>query len=153
MVSFAYVDLSTSEFCATSFPTGELDVKLREEMIRLNPSEIIIQESLFENAAVASIVNSKSDTVVNRYQDWHFDSDSAYEILLKQFGVSNLKAFGLKRESPEIISCGVLIKYVEDSSKSILPHIRSLKVFKDDDFLGLDEAHSAVIWRSTGNLV
>ncbi len=151
MISFAYVDLSTSEFYATSFSTGELDIKLREEMLRLNPSEIIIQESLLENDTAASIINAKSGTFVNRYQDWHFDSDSAYETLLKQFGVSSLKAFGLEKESPEIISCGVLINYIEDSSKSILPHIRSLKVFRDDDFLGLDEATQRNL-EITGNL-
>ncbi len=151
MISFAYVDLSTSEFYATSFSSEELDVKLREEMLRLNPSEIIIQESLLENDTVASVINAKSGTFVNRYQDWHFDPDSAYETLLKQFGVSSLKAFGLKKESPEIISCGVLINYIEDSSKSILPHIRSLKVFRDDDFLGLDEATQRNL-EITGNL-
>ncbi len=139
-ISFAYIDLSTSEFYATSIPISEKEEKIREEIFRLTPSEIIIQESLLENDSIISDILNSNSIFVNRFPDWYFDSDSAYDMLLKQLKVSNLKAFGLDNNSPELVSCGVLLSYIGETSKSMLPHIRSLSVYGENDFLGLDEA-------------
>ena len=140
-ISFAYIDLSTSEFYATAIPIEEKEERIRSEIYRLNPSEIIVQESILENDdSLQQLIKTDSSLYVNRFQDWHFDAESAYEMLLKQFKVSNLKAFGLQKESPELVSCGVLLDYIGETSKSLLPHIRSLTVYDDSDFLGLDEA-------------
>ncbi len=140
-ISFAYIDLSTSEFYATAIPIKDKEERIRGEIYRLKPSEIIVQESVLENDnTLQQIINADPSLFVNRFQDWHFDAESAYELLLKQFKVSNLKAFGLQKGSPELASCGVLLEYIGETSKSLLPHIRSLTVYDDSDFLGLDEA-------------
>ncbi len=140
-ISFAYMDLSTSEFAATAIPFDEREEWLRKELLRLNPSELIIQESIIEDDMVINnLISSKSSIFINRYQDWHFDKKAAFENLKKQFKVSNLKAFGLHEESPELVSCGVLLDYIAESSKSMLPHVKSLTVYNDEDYLGLDES-------------
>lgn len=140
-ISFAYMDLSTSEFAATAIPFDEREEWLRKELLRLNPSELIIQESIIEDDMVINnLISSKSSIFINRFQDWHFDKKAAFENLKKQFKVSNLKAFGLHEESPELVSCGVLLDYIAESSKSMLPHVKSLTVYNDEDYLGLDES-------------
>ncbi len=140
-ISFAYIDLSTSEFAATSIPYEERAEYLKKELFRLNPSECIIQESLHEkDITIKNIVNTNPSLYINRYQDWYFDSDSAFDTLTRQFNVSNLKAFGLDRNSPELVSCGVILNYIAESSKSLLPHIRSLHVYHDREYLDIDEA-------------
>jgi len=140
-ISFAYIDLSTSEFAATAIPFSERSGRLRKELFRLNPSECIIQESLLENDSVINdLINSYPSLYVNRYQDWHFDSQLAYENLLSQFSVSNLKAFGLGEQSPELVSCGVILDYIAQTSKSLLPHIKTLNIYHDEEYLDLDEA-------------
>jgi len=45
-LSMAYADLSTGEFAATSFPFPEREQTLRKELHRLDPREVITQESL-----------------------------------------------------------------------------------------------------------
>ncbi len=140
-ISFAYIDLSTSEFAVTAIPYEERSEYLKKELFRLHPSEGIIQESLLEkDEAVNNIITTNPSLYINRFQDWYFDKETAYDILTRQFHVNNLKAFGLERSSPELISCGVLLSYISESSKTLLPHIRTLRVYRDNEFLDLDEA-------------
>jgi DNA mismatch repair protein MutS len=140
-ISLAYADLSTAEFAATSFPFSEREQRLKKELHRLDPKEIITQESLFaEDRIVRDLLSDKEGTLVNRYPDWSFDQESCRVRLEKQLGVSNLKGFGLREDSPEIAAAGVLLDYLGDTAKKALAHFSSLSVYTDSSFVGLDEA-------------
>jgi DNA mismatch repair protein MutS len=139
MLSFAYIDLSTGEFFATSFP--KIGEDLRQELERLKIKEILIQESLLEEEKeIAGAIYERSGLVLNRWADWLFDSAQAKIRLEKQFGLSNLKSFGLTESSVEIISAGALLDYLDTTSKSLLLHIRNIKVYKESEYVGLDES-------------
>ncbi|MBN2440871.1 MAG: DNA mismatch repair protein MutS [Spirochaetales bacterium] len=139
--SMAYIDLSTSEFYATSFPFTERGERLKRELLRLNPKEVIIQESILEeDNLVSRILSERSNVVINRYPDWNFDFETNNAILKKQFALANLKCFGLRDTSPEISAAGVIIDYISETSKSMLPHITSLFVYSEDNIVSLDES-------------
>ncbi len=78
--------------------------------------------------------------MLNRMADWLFDPVQAKLRLEKQFGLANLKSFGLTETSAEIISAGTLLDYLDTTSKSVLSHIRTIKIYRDSEYLGLDEA-------------
>lgn len=140
MVSFSYVDGSTGEFQATSFPVEARLSMLRREIGRLGPKEIIIQESLYEeDGEIAAFLNQQDGLLINRFPDWNFDVERGADKLKRQFGVVNLKAFGLTNESPELFTAGTLLEYCEDSAKTVLHHIRDIRVYTESDFMGLDE--------------
>ncbi len=140
-ISFSFLDLSTGEFAVTAFDWAQRADRLSKELGRLRPREIIVQESLVdEDAAVARIIKERSDTLVNRYPDWSFDAKASAETLKRQFGTSNLRGFGIDDDSPAILSAGLVLEYVADTSKSLLPHIRSIRSYSDGDFLGLDDS-------------
>jgi len=139
-LSFSYIDLSTGEFYATSFPCSEGET-LRQELERLQIKELLIQESLLEeNNAIAGAIYERSSLVLNRWADWLFDPAQAKSRLEKQFGLANLKSFGLDENSAEIISAGCLLDYLDTTSKSLLLHIRTLKVYNSGEYMGIDEA-------------
>jgi DNA mismatch repair protein MutS len=139
-LSFSCIDLSTGEFFAASFPVRETEI-FRQELERLSVREILIQESLLEEEKqLAKAVYDRNGIVFNRWADWLFDPDQAKKRLEKQFGLVNLKSFGLTNESAEIISAGTLLCYMDNTSKSLLPHIKTLKINKKDDYLGIDES-------------
>jgi DNA mismatch repair protein MutS len=139
--SFAYIDLSAGDFFATSF-TGEGTVeKLKQELERIQAKEIIVQESLLNDfPALAQALEERSNLVVNRWADWLFDSGRSRDKLEKQFGEMSLKGFGLAPGSPEIISSGALLDYLDDTARSLIPHVRLLKIYGDSDFVGVDES-------------
>ena len=140
LLSFSYIDLSTGEFLATCFPAGDGEA-LRQELERLQIKEMLIQESLLEeNTEIACAIYNRNSIVLNRWADWLFDPHQAKARLEKQFCLANLKSFGLEENSAEIISAGCLLDYLDTTSKSLLPHIRTLKVYRESEYVGLDES-------------
>ncbi len=140
-VSLSAIDLSTAEFIATAFPWEERKQRLRKELSRLSPREILIQESLLEeDDQVNRVLDEQKEILINRFPDWSFDLEASEKRLILQFAVSNLKGFGFKTDDPALYSTGILLEYLEDSSKGMLPHIRGIKRYHDHEFLGLDES-------------
>jgi DNA mismatch repair protein MutS len=140
-ISLAYIDLSTAEFYATSFPLSERGERVKRELLRLSPKEIIVQESILEeDSLLQKILSEHADIIINRYPDWNYDMETNTTILTRQFSVANLKGFGLDESSPEIPVCGVIIEYISETSKTMLPHIRSLIVYSEKNAVCLDES-------------
>ena len=140
-LSFAYIDLSTGGFYATSFPLDQAVFFLGLELERLEIREIITAESLLEeNHELALKLQGRAGLVINRWADWLFDRNKSAERLCRQFGTSNLKGFGLEEKSPEIIAAGALLDYLDDTAKNLIPHVRSITVYGDRDYVAMDEA-------------
>ncbi|MCL2190462.1 MAG: DNA mismatch repair protein MutS [Treponema sp.] len=146
LCSFAYIDLSTGGFYATSFPLGDSPGdtspdRLGQELERLQVREMLVQESLLEeNPGVARALCDRPGLVLNRWADWLFDMEGSRKRLERQFGVAGLKGFGLEDDSPEILSAGALLEYLDTTAKSLLPHVRSITVYGDGEFVGIDES-------------
>jgi len=139
-ISFAYIDLSTGEFLATRIKYTDRSSGLRKEFFRLSPREILIQETLLkDDKAVCALIQEREGLVINRYPDWNFDLDLNRRLLEKQLKVVNLKGFGLEGEAPEILSAGVILDYINDTSRGLLSHIRNLTIYSENTFVGLDE--------------
>jgi DNA mismatch repair protein MutS len=137
----AYVDLSTGDFETTLFPLERGRERLRQELARLQPREILVQESLLEDyPALAATIEERDGLVLNRFPDWSFDLQASRERITELLGVSNLKGFGIDDESPELVPVGVLLDYVEDTARSLVPHIRSVAPYRDSEHVVLDEA-------------
>ncbi|MDR2740970.1 MAG: DNA mismatch repair protein MutS [Treponema sp.] len=140
-ISFAYIDLSAGDFHATSFSFEGAAERLRLELERLQIKEMVVQESLLEEEpALANAVMERTAMVVNRWADWLFDRHRSRERLEKQFGASALKGFGLKEDSPEILSSGALLDYLDDTAQSLIPHVRVLSLYGDTEYVGIDES-------------
>jgi DNA mismatch repair protein MutS len=141
LLSFAYIEISTGEFRATSFPREENSERISGELERLQVKEMVVQESLLEeNPGIARAIGERSGIVINRWPDWLFDPSRARKRLEKQFGPSSLKGFGITDESPELVSSGALLDYLDDTAKSVIPHVRTLSLYQDSEYVGIDEA-------------
>ena len=140
--SFSYIDLSIGDFYVTAFPADAgAPERLRQELERIQAKEIIIQESILnEYPSLAQAMEERSSMVVNRWADWLFYPSRSRERLEKQFGTSSLKGFGLNPDSPEITASGALLDYLDETAGSFIPHVRSLKVYTDSEFVSLDES-------------
>jgi DNA mismatch repair protein MutS len=138
-LSFSYIDISTGDFYSTCFSSE--DEILSQELERLSVKELLIQESLLEEEKkTAQAIYNRPSIVLNRWADWLFDPVQAKSRLEKQFGIANLKSFGLQENSGEIISAGALLDYLDTTSKNLLPHIRTIKVYSDSEYMGIDES-------------
>jgi DNA mismatch repair protein MutS len=139
--AFAYIDLSSGGFYATAFPAENSSDRLRLELERIQAKEIVVQESLLEEeSAVARALYERPGLVLNRWADWLFDIERSKKRLLRQFNVSSLRGFGLEDDSPQLVCAGAILDYLDDTAKSLLPHVRSVTVYSDNEFVGIDES-------------
>ena len=138
---FAYLDLSTGDFKATSIEKERFHEYFSLELNRLDPKEILLQESLYdEDQGVRKILGDRKSLVVNRIPDWHFDQTDACQRICRQFGTANLKGFGIEQDDPIVMTMAAVLEYVGETSKTLLDHIRSIERYTDDSYLGLDLA-------------
>ncbi|MCL2557175.1 MAG: DNA mismatch repair protein MutS, partial [Treponema sp.] len=69
-----------------------------------------------------------------------FDMEGSGRRLERQFGATALKGFGLEPKSPEILCAGAILDYLDNTARSLLPHVRAISVYGDSQFVGIDEA-------------
>ena len=140
-VGFAYIDVSTGEFFATSFPRSAFAAQFKKELGRVQPREILIQMSLADSVPVLkSLCGEYPQMLQNLYPDWHFSAASAEKRLCACFGTETLKSFALTRSSPELPPAGLLLQYLDQTTGAALPHITGIRVYRDSDFVMMDDA-------------
>ena len=138
--AFAYIDVTTSNFRATSWPASKMAENFSKELNRASPRELLLPVSLKNNADIQSVVAAYGALSVSYYPDWDFNAELSFKKLTAQFKTANLKAFGLEPESPEVVPSGFLLDYLEKTTNAVLPHIGSIRVYSDNEFLMMDDS-------------
>ena len=138
--AFAFIDVTTSSFSATSWPAAKMAENFGKELNRASPRELLLPASLKNNADIQSIVTAYGSLSVSYYPDWDFNAELSFKKLTGQFKTANLKAFGLEEESPEVIPAGFLLDYLEKTTNASIPHVNSIRIYSDNEFLIMDES-------------
>lgn len=134
----ATLELSTGRFCLSVLKDEN---SMRSEISRINPAELIIVEGW-----QMPVLDTLQLCSIKYRPNIDFDYHAAYQVLLEQFQVNDLSVFGLTTESsPElkvaISAAGCLIKYVQTTQFSALPHITKITLESSIDSIQID-AHS-----------
>lgn len=137
---FAFIDVTTSSFRATSWPASKMAENFGKELNRAAPRELLLPASLKNNKAIKSVISAYGSISVSYYPDWDFSAELSYKKLTAQFKTANLKAYGLEEDSPEIVPAGFLLDYLEKTTNTVLPHISSIRVYSDSEYLIMDDS-------------
>ena len=137
---FAYIDVTTSSFKATSWPAAKMHENFPKELGRSNPREFLLPLSLKTNQDIQTVLASNANIAISYYPDWDFSFDVSYKKLTEQFKTVNLKSFGLDENSSEIIPAGFLLDYLSKTTNVQLPHVNSIQVYSDCDYLIMDDS-------------
>ncbi|MCI5666229.1 MAG: DNA mismatch repair protein MutS [Spirochaetia bacterium] len=139
-VGFAYIDVTTSSFKATSWPAAKMQENFPKELGRSNPREFLLPLSLKTNQDIQTVLASNANIAISYYPDWDFSFDVSYKKLTEQFKTINLKSFGLDENSSEIIPAGFLLDYLSKTTNVQLPHVNSIQVYSDCEYLIMDDS-------------
>jgi DNA mismatch repair protein MutS len=129
----AWLELASGRFSVRQLP--ELSA-LMGELDRLQPAELIYDEADEVEARLQQMLNPIK--AVKRRPTWHFDAVSCERILLDQFQLHDLDAFGLRDEAAAIAASGALLQYVQETQQGALPHITGIRLEQEEEFLILD---------------
>ncbi len=126
--------LATLDLTSGRFSVRGIDglAELESELERLKPSELLIAESLTLNL---------KHPCQTPYPEWHFDPDSGYRLLLEQFQIQSLHAFGLEQQPAAVATCAALLRYARQTQLRALPHLQGIQLEQRGDLLRID-AHS-----------
>ncbi len=144
-VSYACADISTGTFFTRKWSDSKLEEELSKELGRNLPREIVLPCSIEKNRTVMEVLENFPATSITWEQDWHFSQELSYKKLLSQFGTTNLKAFCLLEDSPEVLSSGCLLSYLSRTANTVspdnpIPQIRNIRILDDNDFVIIDDS-------------
>ena len=139
-VGFAFIDVTTSSFRATSWAANKMLENFSKELNRASPREFLLPLSLKNNSDIQSVLQSHTNIAVSYYPDWDFSLENSYKKLTKQFDTVTLKSFDLEETDAEIVPAGFLIDYLEKTTNAKIPHINSIKKYSDNEFLMMDDS-------------
>ncbi len=126
----ALLDISTGEFMVSQDEWNYV-----EKLIAgFNPSEIIMRKS------DAKEFNSALQERYYTYplDDWFFETDFTYELLVKHFEVKSLKGFGIEDQQLAQIAAGATLHYLSATENSNLQHINSIQRLYPENNMWLD---------------
>ena len=140
MAGFAFIDVTTASFKATSWAGSKMCENFAKELNRASPREILLPVSLKNNDDIQNVLASHTEISVSYYPDWDFNLDVSYKRLLRQFNTVSLKSFGLEETDPEIAPAGFLLDYLDKTTNTKIPHITEITKYCDNDFLIMDDS-------------
>ncbi len=132
----ALVDLSTGEFDVAEYSGPEGLASLRAEVAVLRPREIVVASGADARALLPEI--DQQAVPVTEIDGWHFELESARQTLIDQLRVGSLEGFGLERRQAAVCAGGALVRYLRDTQKADLAHVRSVRLRQVADGLLID---------------
>jgi DNA mismatch repair protein MutS len=138
--ALSWVDISTGHFFVQHVP----EKFLLDELLRLGPAECLIPQmrgQLFEAdlKKLVKDISQLTSAVITERPDWYFDIVGAKKRLLKNFGVATLESFGFVENDVLLGPAGAIIEYLNETQKTALGHIISVKKIQRTNFLQVDQ--------------
>ena len=137
---FSGVDVSTGEFFVSEITSGNANDKLMDELARIRPSEILINEDLQLDSSLLDTIRSRFSPFITPYHEWAYQKSNAYRCLLDHFKVQSLDGFGCQDMKYGICAAGALLEYLAETQKNALQHINQIKAYFPQSYMILDAA-------------
>ncbi|MCD4681510.1 MAG: DNA mismatch repair protein MutS [Bacteroidales bacterium] len=127
----SFLDVSTGEFFVAEGTEEQIDKLLQT----FRPSEVIIQKNKLQT--FTEDFGDKFYT--NTFEDWVFTIDFSYDLLLKHFGTTSLKGFGIDKLENGIISAGAALHYLSETHHDKVQHITKISRIEEEKYVWLDK--------------
>ena len=132
----AVADLSTGQFEITEIDPANSGVDLMSELWRLQPAEVVVPESLREEAR--AMTSDGFEAPITALPDDDFGDELTLDRITEQLGVHDLSGFGAEELSLAQRAAGALIGYLRETQRSAIEHVNALQVYSTSDYMILD---------------
>jgi len=137
----AWLDISTGIFRTTQTPTinGKISDTLMDEVMRVDPSEILLPANFKTDPACSYIRKRFSNRSISYLEKFQFRLPEAKKRLMDKFSTRSLKGFGCEELTAGLSAAGAIISYVQETQLQDTDHITSLKPYSLKSFLLIDD--------------
>ncbi len=142
-IAIVLCDVSTGEMLATEekISSEDMAIKLLQDNIaRFCPKEILTSETISESIFCQKLQKIYPDIYYSTALDYTAEQSYAYTTLKEHFNTLSLKGFGIEDKNYIIKASSMLINYLKDMQKTVLPHIQSIQLYNRNDYMVLDES-------------
>ncbi len=137
-VGFAYADVSTGGFFVGELFGEDINTQLKDEIARIQPTEILASDALFLQAGLTR--NLSSSYFLQNYAGWAYEEKAAQARLLRHFQVASLDGFGVAKMRHAVCAAGALMAYLEETQKNALSHIQTIRLMNRSSYMVLDSS-------------
>lgn len=144
-IGVSFLDISTGEFLTSQGNAEYIDKLLQN----FSPSEVLVSKqkrTLFNETF-------GKDFHTFYMEDWVYQTDYAYETLIKHFNTKTLKGFGIEDLYEGIIASGSILHYLDETQHNKLQHITSISRIAEDEYVWMDKftIRNLELYNSTNN--
>lgn len=140
LVAFSIADLSTGYFATTQIDTANKKQYIQDQLARLTPSECILPENLYNDAAFLRLLKTEQGMNIYALKQWsHFTSDSE-NFLKTHFKIKTLTSFGIEGKKQAIETAAALLGYLQETQKTTLSHIKKISLYEELTTVQLDKS-------------
>ncbi|MDO7172940.1 DNA mismatch repair protein MutS [Mariniflexile sp. AS56] len=144
-IGVSFLDISTGEFLTSQGNAEYIDKLLQN----FSPSEVLVSKqkrTLFNETF-------GKDFHTFYMEDWVYQTDYAYETLIKHFKTKTLKGFGVEDLDEGIIASGSILHYLGETQHNKLQHITAISRISEDAYVWMDKftIRNLELYNSTNN--
>jgi DNA mismatch repair protein MutS len=150
-IGIALIDLSTGEFTTAEYLGDVGRQALADEMGVLRPRELVVPDDFTVADFLPHVAALKIPTTA--VEAWTFEAESARASLVEQLRTQSLEGFGLEGRVPAIRAGGALVRYLRETQKADLAHVRAVTFRQTAETLVVDPItlrHLEVVESSSG---
>jgi DNA mismatch repair protein MutS len=127
----SFLDISTGEFYAAEGTFEYIDQLLSN----FQPKEVLHEKRSTDLFAE----NFGTRYYTYKLDDWIFTREAADDRLLKQFGTTSLKGFGVHTLSAGTVAAGAILHYLDLTRHEQLGHVTSISRVEEERYVWLDK--------------
>ena len=134
----AFCDISTGEFCVAAFEGDNLSHALNE-LARFAPRELIMNKAAAETRTIPEFAQKKLGCLLEMGGDDYEYMECAARIC-EQFKLGSVDDAGLGDTPAAVSAAGALLRYISETQKTDMAHIRKIDLFTGGRYMELDWA-------------
>ena len=133
----AIADITTGDCFLTEVDKPQ---KLLDEINKFTPAEIICNDAFLLSGVDVEDLKGRLGICVFPLDSWYFDDDLCKKTLKEHFNVGSLDGLGIADYDCGIIASGALFQYLNETQKTALSHMATIRPYFADKFMLIDSS-------------
>lgn len=136
-IGISAADVTTGDYYLTE--VEDLG-KLKDELMKYEPSEIICNESFLVSGFDVDELRNRYHIPINALEPHLFDDEGCRQVLLRHFKVGTLMGLGIEDFPIGILAAGALLQFLRETQKTELEHFTHIVAYLTNKYMLLDSA-------------
>jgi len=136
-IGISVADVTTGDYFLTEVEDLR---KLKDELIKYEPSEIICNEAFLVSGFDLEELRGRYHISINTLESHLFDDEGCKRLLLRHFKVNTLIGLGIEEFPVGMTAAGALLQYLYDTQKTELSHLTHIYPYLTNKYMLLDSS-------------